>query len=65
MVEKEEISLEYVESRNNLADLLTKPLPKIQFERLRDMTFDTSSSGSIEGGTIRDEESRHKTPLVK
>ena len=36
VVNKREIEIKYVMSKNQLADLLTKPLPKQQFSHLRD-----------------------------
>ena len=36
VVSKREIEIKYVMSKNQLADLLTKPLPKQQFSHLRD-----------------------------
>ena len=35
-VERDRISIEHVSSRDQLADIFTKPLPKEQFKRLRD-----------------------------
>ena len=50
-IEKRHITIEHIPSRNQLADIFTKPLPRDQFRRLCDQTmgWDNAPIAEYEG----------------
>jgi hypothetical protein len=39
-VENKDLELKYMETKQQIADMLTKPLPAVTFQKLRDLSID-------------------------